>query len=538
MRKITRFHTGNFASAHPEIARRQQPDSRSKERTPDGHYITDRADCRFIRRVGFLLAFLLPVLLFLSATIVNAQISKTEYASRRAGLRSILGDGIYLFKAELDPTGRQDPNFNYLTGIGESNAILLMVQNRGTVTEYLFMKRPDPARASWDAAGIGEEGARALTGMEVKSLQEFETVLMETLRRAPSTIISTADPIDDEEISGIIKQMTSFPRRPLPGGSTEIGLRFVNADRILSEMRGVKSAAEIDLLEVAGNITRLAHIEAMKVTEPGMNEFEVQAAVEYTFQRYGAARNGFPSIIGSGPNSQILHYDANTRFMEVGDIAVMDIGAEYFGYTVDVTRTIPISGRYTDEQREIYEIVLAAHEAARELAEVEGTPYSDLSVAAERVLAEGLARLGLIESAQAGMPNGRGSQMRLYYFHGLGHGIGLVVHDSMPRNIGPGSCFTIEPGIYVRPNVLDMLGEGADADALRAKLEPAVRRYQNIGVRIEDSYVFTDEGLICLSEGIPRTVEEVENMMAQRSDLNRNRDADLVNRYRVFIPPE
>lgn len=500
--------------------------------------ISDRTDSRFVCRASFLLALLLPVLLLSSATIVDAQISSTEYASRRAGLRSILGDGLYLFKAELESSGRQDPNFNYLTGIGESSAILLMVQNSSAVTEYLFMRRPDPTQASWEAEGIGEEGASALTGMEVKSLQEFEAILIETLRRAPSTIISTADPIDDEEISGIIQQMTSISRRPPPGGSADIGLRFVNANRILSEMRGVKSAAEIELLRVAGNITRLAQIEAMKVTEPGMNEFEVQAAIEYTFHRYGAARPGFSSIIGSGPNSLILHYDANTRFMEAGDVMVMDIGAEYFGYTADVTRTIPISGQFTDEQRDIYQIVLAANEAARELAEVEGTPYSDLTVAAERVLAEGLARLGLIESAGARMPNGRGNQLRLHYFHGLGHGIGLVVHDSMPRNIGPGSCFTIEPGIYVRPNVLDMLGVGAEADALRAKLEPAVRKYQNIGIRIEDSYAFTEDGLICLSEGTPRTLEEVENMMSQRSDLNRNRDADLVNWYRVIIPPE
>jgi len=485
-----------------------------------------------------MLAFLFPVLLLTSPTVVNAQFSQSEHASRRAGLRSILGDGLYLFKGELEASGRQDPNFNYLTGIGEPGAILLMIQNNSAVTEYLFMRRPDPSQASWEAEGIGEEGARALTGMEVKSLQEFETILIETLRRAPSTIISTADPIDDEQISGLIQQMTRSSRRPSPEGAADIGLRFVNASRTLSEMRGVKSAAEIELLKVAANITKLAHIEAMKVTEPGMNEFEVQAAIEYTFHRYGAARPGFSSIIGSGPNSLILHYDANTRFMEAGDVMVMDIGAEFFGYTADVTRSIPISGRFTDEQRDIYQIVLAANMAASELAKVEGTPYSALSSAAEQVLAEGLARLGLIESADARMPNGRGNQLRLHYFHGLGHGIGLIVHDSMPRNIGPGSCFTIEPGLYIRPNVLDMLGEGAEAEALRARLEPAVRKYQNIGIRIEDSYAFTEDGLICLSEGTPKTLEEVENMMSQWSDLNRNRDADLVNRYKVPIPPD
>ncbi len=485
-----------------------------------------------------LLALLLPLLIPAFGGVAEAQIPKGEYAARRSGLRSMLGDGLYLFKADVGPSGRQDPNFNYLTGIGESNVILLMLQKERSAREVLFLRGSDPALASWEAGGISEEGARVRTGMEVRSLEDFDEVLREVLRGAPRTVVSTSSPTRDETVASIIEQMERFAGRPVMGETSYEGIRFVNAGRALREMRSLKSDSEIELLKVAGDITRLAHIEAMKVTEPGMNEFEVQAAIEYTFQRYGSQRPGFSSIVGSGPNSLILHYSVNNRFMEAGDVMIMDVGAEYFGYTADVTRTIPITGRFTREQREIYEIVLEANETARKLAEVEGTPYSDLSAAAGRVLAEGLARLGLIESPEATMPGGRGSQLRLHFFHGLGHGIGLVVHDSMPPNIVPGSCFTIEPGIYVRPNVLDMLGEGAEADALRATIAPAVGKYQNIGVRIEDSYAFTENGLICLSEGIPKTVEEVERMMALRSDLNRNRDADLVNAYRKYIPPE
>jgi len=224
-------------------------------------------------------------------------------------------------------------------------------------------------------------------------------------------------------------------------------------------------------------------------------------------------------------------------------VIVMDIGAEYFGYTSDVTRTIPVSGTFTREQREIYEIVLAAHLTAAKLAEAEGTPYSELSAAANKVLAEGLARIGLIDSPDATVP-GSGSgrarnQLGLFYYHGLGHGIGLVVHDSMPeRNmIVEGACFTIEPGIYVRPGVLDMLGSGDEAEEFRQRLAPVVARYANIGIRIEDSYAFTDRGLVRLSHGTPRTVEEVEAMMALPNLFNELREGEIVDKYRNFIPP-
>lgn len=478
----------------------------------------------------------LPLLLLLLITgTAWAQISPDEYASRRAGLRSSFGDGLYYFRADVAGNGRQDPNFNYLTGIQESGASLLMLQRGDESREIICIG--GRGGGSWEAAGLDAAGAQDITGAEIRPVSEFDAALQELLRSGPTTLISELRPASDEMTSSILDRMSRPARRPQTGTGEE-GIRVTNPGRILSQMRGVKSAAEIELLQIASDITRLAHIAAMKTTEPGMNEFEIQAVIEYTFKRYGAARPGFSSIVGSGPNSLVLHWSRNDRFAEAGDVIVIDIGAEYFGYTSDVTRTIPVSGRFTAEQREIYEIVLAAHEAAQKLAEVEGTPYSDLSRAAEQVLAEGLARLGLIESPGATMPGGRGSQLRLYYFHGLGHGIGLVVHDSMPRNIGPGSCFTIEPGIYVRPTVPEMLGQGPDADALREKIEPVVRKYQNIGVRIEDSYAFTENGLVRLSAGTPRTIAEVEAMMAEVNWANSDRDAELVNRYRKYVPPE
>ncbi|MFC1529446.1 M24 family metallopeptidase [Gemmatimonadota bacterium] len=473
-------------------------------------------------RAGRLLP-ITAIVLILSAGSLSAQISPAEYAARRAELAERLGDGLYYFQAAVASSGRQDPDFNYLTGIDGAGAHLLMLRQGDDLAEALFVRgAPDP-----------ESGYR--------SMEEFDQVLGEMVRSRPGRIVTSLSPSRNEGLALLVEQLQRTSGR-MSSGSDPSGLELVSPGNTLRQMRGTKSPAEIELIQIASTITSNAHIAAMRTAEPGMNEFELQAVIEYTFHRNGAARPGFSTIIGSGPNSSVLHWDENNRFMEAGDVVVMDIGAEYSGYTSDVTRTIPVSGTFTREQREIYEIVLAAHLAAAELAEVEGTPYSALSQAANQVMAEGLARLGLIEAPDATVSGGGGrsrSQLGLFYYHGLGHGIGLVVHDSMPERsmIVEGACFTIEPGIYVRPNVLDMLGTGAEADALREKLAPVVARYTNIGVRIEDSYAFTDKGLVRLSITTPRTIEEVEAMMAMPNLYNELRDGETVEKYRIFIPP-
>lgn len=464
------------------------------------------------------------VLLLLPAGSLLAQIQPGEYAARRAALTLTLGDGLYYFRADVASNGRQDPDFHYLTGLTAPMARLLMVRQGEEFTTAIFLPGP-PGSA---------------TG--VRSVDEFDQVVSEMLRSRPSRLITSLSPARDEVVAGLVEQMNR-PSRMVPSGAGSQGLQLVNPAGVLRTVRGTKSPAEIELIQIASEITRNAHIAAMRTADINMNEFELQAVIEYTFLRNGAVRPGFDTIIGSGPNSLVLHWSDNNRFMEAGDVIVMDIGAEYFGYTSDVTRTIPVSGTFTREQREIYEIVLAAHLAAAELAEVAGTPYSALSEVANQVLSEGLAGIGLIESPDASVPGGeRGrarSQLGLFYYHGLGHGIGLVVHDSMPeRNvIVEGACFTIEPGIYVRPDVLGMLGSGTEADALRQKLAPVVARYANIGIRIEDSYAFTDKGLVRLSAGTPRTIEEVEAMMAMPNLFNELRAGEIVEKYRKFIPP-
>ncbi|HEX5724998.1 MAG TPA: M24 family metallopeptidase, partial [Longimicrobiaceae bacterium] len=313
----------------------------------------------------------------------------------------------------------------------------------------------------------------------------------------------------------------------------------------LNRLRGTKSPAELDLLRRAIEITSFAHLDAMRTVEPGMNEFEVQALIEYTFRRHGADGRAFPSIVGSGPNATTLHYQDASRFMQPGETVVMDIGASYRGYAADVTRTVPVSGRFTPEQRQVYEIVLAAQKAAE--AQVRpGVTLQAISQTASRVVAEGLARLGLIESPTATydclLPGGgRGTcpQSFLYYMHGLGHGIGLNVHDPEAAYFGAfaaGSAFTIEPGIYVRADVLDVLPDTPGNRALAAKLRPAVERYRDIGVRIEDDYFVTAGGVERISAGAPREIAEIERLMAEEGTGNRGRRPEVVEWYRQTEP--
>jgi Xaa-Pro aminopeptidase len=257
---------------------------------------------------------------------------------------------------------------------------------------------------------------------------------------------------------------------------------------VLNELRMDKADEEVALLRRAIDITAMAHREAMQAMRPGMHEYEIQAIVESVFLREGAERPGFNSIVASGENSVILHYSTNRRQMQDGDVVVVDIGAEYRGYVADVTRTYPVNGRFNDEQRAIYELVLRAQEAGIRAA-VEGAPFGAPGQAATRVIAEGLVELGLIA---------RPEQVRRFFMHGTSHYLGLAVHDV--GDYGPlraGQAITVEPGIYIAP--------AEDIDP----------RWWNIGVRIEDDILITPDGPEMLSGDALRTVDEIERMMAR-----------------------
>jgi len=258
----------------------------------------------------------------------------------------------------------------------------------------------------------------------------------------------------------------------------------------LDGLREVKTPEEVALVQRAVDITGAALREAITAMEPGWAEYDIEAVLEYTFRRMGSEHPGFPSIVGSGENSVMLHYDTNRRVTRAGDLVVMDVGASYRGYTADVTRTAPVDGRFTKEQRAIYEIVLEAQEAAIGAVKA-GASFGAPGEAASLVLSRGLAKLGLIRSPEdyAGL--------RRFFPHGTSHYLGLQVHDvGSYRALRTGAVVTIEPGIYIAP---------------APDIEP---RWWNVGIRIEDDVLVTEGKPVVLSAGIPKDPDEIEALMA------------------------
>lgn len=458
----------------------------------------------------------------------SSPISRGEYAARRDTVSGALGGGVLLVRGAAEPSQDylsfyQDPSFEYLTGIREPDAALVVTRRGGTTTSFLFVEARDAAREVWSGFRLGTAGAAERSGIPSRLLDELPAVLDSLVR-----------PVDTLWVAGTARGdslVASFA-----DGHPALVVR--DAGRAIGGARAFKSAAEIALLRQAIDITVSAHQQAMRLVRPGLNEFEVQALIEYTFRRNGADRPAFASIVGSGPNATTLHYNANDRFMRAGDVLVMDIGASYRGYAADVTRTVPVSGTFSADQRAVYTIVRDAQRAAERQATV-GASWRTLSDSARTVIASGLARLGLVESADASYecaPGRRCPQVGLYYMHGLGHGIGLEVHDperhERTGKLEAGSIFTIEPGIYVRANLLEVIPDTPANAALRERLRTTLPRFASIGVRIEDDYLVTPTGLEWLSRGAPREMDEVEALMRQPYDGPAPRDSALVERYR------
>jgi len=455
--------------------------------------------------------FILGSLVLLGSPTTSAQlntkieeltgIKAEEYRQRRALVLSKMEpNSIAIFKA-ADPRNRsndvnyefkQDDNFFYLTGCDETRSYLVLspdgVQVDSATAREVFFIRPTQRSASGTSLGI--EGA--------KSLLEFEFVLpssdlFDFVKRnlAGKKILYYYPSIPDVVFDPLMGKRYILSREVKSELQTQFpSLEIKSLAGVLAEMRSVKSPAEIALIQKAIDATAIGDIEAMKSAQPRMYEYELQAVIEYCFAKNGAEYPGFPSIVGSGPNSCILHYDANRRQMQSGDVVVMDIGAEYHGYTADATRTIPVDGKFSPAQREIYEIVLKAQEEAIKEFKAGASPSAPSQKATD-VIADGLIKLGIIKDK---------SEVRRYYVHGLSHHIGLDVHDAgrFGATYVPGMILTVEPGIYIP--------EGSPCD----------KKYWNIGVRIEDDVLITESGPRVLSARAPKTVKEIESLMKER----------------------
>ncbi|HEV2064733.1 MAG TPA: aminopeptidase P N-terminal domain-containing protein [Thermoanaerobaculia bacterium] len=406
-----------------------------------------------------------------------------------------------LMSNDTDYVYRQDSNFYYLTGIEEPDTTAVFQPGAPDGKGYVLFVRPhDPRREAYEGPRPGPDGAVAAYGADAAFANA------ELLNR-----LSSVDPAT-RTLSGYLAGVERIYL--LDGGDAEWAERFrtawerlrardmgpatvTDAREIVNEMRVVKDAEEIRFLKRAAEVSARGHILAMKAAAPGKWEFEVQQALDgYCFAN-GVRRMAYPSIAGSGPNSCSLHWDKSNRQMKDGEVLLNDSGAEYGLYATDITRTYPVNGHFSAEQRAIYEIVLDAQKRAMALVKP-GLPHTEIEKTCARIQTEGLVRLGLLSGDAEKLVQSAGH--RRFTLHGVSHWVGLDVHDAgrysvggQPRALEPGMVFTIEPGIYITSN-----SQGVDP------------KWWNIGVRIEDTVLVTPEGYECLSCSAPREIADVE----------------------------
>jgi Xaa-Pro aminopeptidase len=438
-----------------------------------------------------------------------------NYAARRARLAAQMLPGAVAVlptapevprNGDSDYPYRHDSYFYYLTGFTEPESVLVLIAARGErpARSILFCREKNLEREIWDGYRHGPEAARiALKLDEAWPVSELDARLPELLADAPALYYATASNAAlDAQVQGWIKAVRARAR----SGVTAPGA-FHDLLPLLDEMRLIKDEDEQATMRRAGEISGNAHARAMRAARPGLHEYALEAELLYEFRRNGAQYPAYPSIVASGPNACVLHYNANDRLMQDGDLVLIDAGCELDGYASDITRTFPVNGHFSPAQRRLYELVLAAQEAAF-AAIAPGRPYSAFHEAALRVLVQGMLDLGLIPAgtfetvedaiaAKAHVP---------FYMHGTGHWLGMDVHDvgayrdlsqldKPSRPLQAGMVLTVEPGIYVRP------AEGVPEE------------YWHIGIRIEDDVVVTHDGCSILTASAPKTVDEIEALV-------------------------
>jgi Xaa-Pro aminopeptidase len=389
---------------------------------------------------------------------------------------------------------RQDSDFYYLTGFGEPDAVLVLAAQRDGERCVLFLRKRDRAQEIWDGARLGVEGACEALGVDAAyPIDELAQRLPELLGDASTLHYAFGN---DAHFDGVVREALEDARtRTRRKGRAP--QTVAEPSLVLSEMRLLKTEDEIAILRRAAAITRSGHIEAMRNTRPGSFEYEIQAVLEAEYRRAGAQSVAYTSIVAGGDNVTVLHYDANRDRLEAGSLLLIDSGCELDCYATDVTRTWPVNGHFTPEQRAIYEVVLAAVDSAIDRVRP-GVPRNEFHDAAVRTVTQGLLDIGLLTGSVD--ENIETERYKDYFMHGTGHWLGLDVHDAgayrdvddRPVEFRPGMVTTVEPGIYVRRDL--------DCD----------ERFKGIGVRIEDDVLVTANGNENLTSAIPKSVEELE----------------------------
>lgn len=399
----------------------------------------------------------------------------------------------------------QDPNFYYLTGWKEPHGVLVIFKdnqqdNNGFFNEILFVRERNEYREMWDGRRLGLRGAKKMGFDRVKlrsdfiknsfKIDNFSNVLSMDIRDDVRDFKD--DKFDLYNLQNKFLEIVNDKESPDNLGDLKKEFNNISVNNIMSNLRQTKDSLEIKLLTKAIKISSLAQIEVMKAIHGDMTEREVQGIHEFIYRKYGAAHEGYNSIVGAGANSCILHYITNESIDIDNQLILMDLGAEYRGYTADVTRTIPANGKFSPEQKEIYDLVYESQEAAIKKAVI-GNTFNDIYLESIEIISNGLIKLGIIDDAK---------DARKYYPHGVSHHIGLDVHDPGSRTLEKNMVITVEPGIYIPEN--------SDCDP----------KWWNIGVRIEDDILITGTDPINLSEDAPRLSNEIEKLMEQDSPIN------------------
>jgi Xaa-Pro aminopeptidase len=428
------------------------------------------------------------------------------HKERREALRNLLPDSsvavffsnpVCIRSNDVEFDFHQDVNMFYLTGYREPNSMFILFKEKQSIdtmftNELLVVQDRDPKAEVWTGRRLGVDGAKEK--LEIKSVVTGATfrqlkINWKKYKRVyffPANTGIANDPDDANDLYDLVRKFHSGVNKN-PNNDT------IHLEQYMAMMRQVKLPAELVLLRQAIHISGEAHMEMMRAMQPDMTEYQVQAVLEYEFKKRGAEAVGYPSICGAGENTCILHYVSNRKPMEKNNLIVIDAGAEYHGYTADITRTLPASGTFSPEQKAIYDIVLEAQEAGIKEC-MPGKEFRAPHKAAVRVITKRLKALGIIVNDEDYVN---------YFFHGTSHYLGLDVHDAgLYGELASGNVITVEPGIYIP--------EGSPCDP----------KWWNIGVRIEDDVLITDGAPEVLSGFIPKTTADIEKMMAQPSYLN------------------
>jgi Xaa-Pro aminopeptidase len=434
------------------------------------------------------------------------KIALSEYQTRRSAILAkmqpnsvcVIGSAQLVTRSnDTEYVFRQDSYFWYLTGFDEPDSVLLLLKDAQGQTRQVISCQPKDALAEiWHGRRLGCVAAVALLGVD-------EALSSEALTQTFTQLFSGVDIVYSLFIQPIKSQIDecilSLKRVPKQGDLAPT--QQIDCQAWLDAMRLIKSPAELALMAKVGKISAQAHCVAMQVCQPDMNEFQLEAHIQFEFAKHGARQPAYTTIVGGGENACILHYTQNNQVLNAGELVLIDAGGELEGYAGDITRTFPVNGSFTDDQAALYQIVLNAQMAAIELLQP-NTLIADANHAVIEIITQGLIDLGVLTGCLA--DNIDNLTYRQYFMHGLGHYLGLDVHDVGAYSIGgkacplqPGMVMTVEPGVYIAPG------------------SPCPARFHGIGIRIEDNIVITSSGNRVLTDDVPKTIVAIEALMAQ-----------------------